>query len=77
MRLNPMDILAKDTIITIGNKQGKVLSHEIHNATPCGKIVVHTVLITHKWKVLPANRGTWIEIDKPYKWTGNYTAITY
>jgi hypothetical protein len=77
MRLNPLDVLAKDTPVRIGNRRGKVVSCEIVPACPCGMIAVHTVELTERWKVTYSKFGRWEPLAKPSIWKGNYTAVLY
>lgn len=52
MRIGPMDILAAGTRVSIGNKLGEVVSHEVVPAHPSGMIVVHTFRITSRVKTV-------------------------
>jgi len=69
-----MDRLPAGTRIRIKGKYGTIISSEIVPAIPCGKIAVHTVLLTAKavrtygyhFKMIAIN-------EKPKK--VNYTAI--
>lgn len=69
------EILPEGTEVSIRGQRGKVVKHEIVDAVPSGKIVVHTVLLTHK--VVPdyGSKSKIIPLPKAKEWRGNYTAI--
>ena len=74
MRISPHDILSEGTQVCIGTKRGRVVSHEIVDAIPSGKIVIHTVTLTEKLKITFGKYHTYERIEAEI-WTGNYSAI--
>lgn len=78
MKINPMDILPAGTKITVGgNKRGIIISHKIKQAIPSGLIVVHTIKLTEKIKILAVNKFKWVPMNKPKIYEINYTGINY
>ena len=71
----PMIILEPGTPVRVGDKTGKVLSHEIKQAHPSGLIVVHTVNLTEK-KIRTTPGKSKIEKINEY-WQGNYSGLYY
>jgi hypothetical protein len=43
MKLSLHEVLENGTEVRVGNQFGKVISHKVVNAVPCGTIVVHTI----------------------------------
>ena len=76
--LNPFDILNNETVVYVGNRRGYTIKAEIVPAVPAGMIVVHTVKLTDKRKILPgAHNYKWVPLGKSIITRVNYTAIQY
>lgn len=73
--IGPHDVLQDGTKIAIVNQRGTVIHHELVDATPSGKIIVHTVTMTHKSVPYFANKTRIVPLAKPITKKVNYTAI--
>ena len=73
--LGPHDVLQDGTKISTGNQFGTVVHHELVDAIPAGKIIVHTVTMTHKSVPDWGNKTKLVALPKPITKKVNYTAI--
>jgi len=73
--IGPNDILPDGTEVSIRGKYGKIISHEVVDAEPCGKIVVHTAILTHKRIPTSGYQTEMVLMEKAIKWSGSYSAI--
>jgi hypothetical protein len=73
--IGPNEVLPAGTEVSIRNMKGRVVSCDIVDAIPDGKISIHTVLLTHKTVPDFGYNYKTVPLKAPKKWRGNYTAI--
>ena len=71
--IGPHEQLADGTKVRVGTKIGTVVSSEIVDAIPRGKIVVHTIKFTHR--IIRVPRPRMMRMQSPQTYAVNYSNI--
>jgi len=70
--IGPHEILSNETVVQVKNMRGLVKSHYVHS----NGVVVHKIILTHKWKRSFGVHGKWEAMEKHITKEPNYSFVS-